>query len=93
MGKSLTLSLLTLAVIMSGPATAANIPADAVLSDRQELVRRGTSLPLTLDPLKQSQPQQDPWLQDLFEGLTTENPQGNIVPGVAASRNSNNNRH
>ena len=93
MGKSLTLSLLTLAVIMSGPATAANIPADAVLSDRQELVRQVTSLPLTLDPLKQSHPQQAPWLQDLFEGLTTEDPQGNIVPGVAASWISNDNRH
>ncbi len=92
MVKSLTLSLI-LVLMMSGLAKAADIPAGAVLSDSQELVRQVTFLPLTLDPLQQTQPQQAPWLQDLFEGLTTEDPQGNIVPGVATSWSSNDNRH
>ncbi len=93
MVKSIRSVLLTMAVILSGPVKAVDIPAGAMLSDRQVMVRQVTSLPSTFDPRKQTQPEEAPWLQDLFEGLTRVDSRGNILPGVAVSWGSNDNRN
>lgn len=77
MVRKLILGLLALAV----SAGAADIPAGKVLAGNQQLVRQVTSLPPVDERLKQSHPEDAPWLQDLFEGLTVVDHQGNIQPG------------
>ena len=89
MVRKLILGLLALAV----SAGAADIPAGKVPAGNQQLVRQVTSLPPVDERLKQSHPEDAPWLQDLFEGLTVVDHQGNIQPGVAVSWSSNDNRH
>ena len=85
--------LLALAVIMSAPVNAVDISEGSRPADSQVMVRQVTSLPSTFDPLKQTQPEDAPWLQDLYEGLTRVDPQGNLIPGVAVSWGSNDNRN
>jgi oligopeptide transport system substrate-binding protein len=55
-------------------------------SDRAEVLRRGLSgEPSTLDPAGAADNFSAEVLRDLYEGLTTESPTGEVVPGVAAS--------
>jgi oligopeptide transport system substrate-binding protein len=59
-------------------------PPDAVLADTQVVHRGNAEEPQTLDPhLAQGVPAST-ILRDLFEGLTTTDPDGRIVPGAAA---------
>lgn len=62
-------------------------PDPSVLAEEQ-VVRRGNGEePVTLDPhLAEGSPSAN-ILRDLFEGLTTESPDGKIIPGVAARWN------
>jgi oligopeptide transport system substrate-binding protein len=62
-------------------------PDPSVLAEEQ-VVRRGNGEePVTLDPhLAEGSPSAH-ILRDLFEGLTTESPDGKIIPGVAARWN------
>ena len=58
-------------------------PDPAVLADEQ-VVRRGNGEePETLDPHRAVGVPSSHILRDLFEGLTTESPQGDVIPGVA----------
>jgi oligopeptide transport system substrate-binding protein len=58
-------------------------PDPAVLADEQTVLRGNGEEPETLDPhLAQGVPSSH-ILRDLFEGLTTESPEGKVIPGVA----------
>lgn len=58
-------------------------PDPAVLADEQVLYRGNGEEPQTLDPhLAEGVPSAN-ILRDLFEGLTTESPGGEIIPGAA----------
>ena len=58
-------------------------PDPAVLADEQIVLRGNGEEPETLDPhLAQGVPASH-ILRDLFEGLTTESPEGKVIPGAA----------
>ena len=58
-------------------------PDPAVLADEQIVLRGNGEEPETLDPhLAQGVPSSH-ILRDLFEGLTTESPEGKVIPGAA----------
>jgi len=62
-------------------------PHPAVLAEEQ-LVRRGNGEePQTLDPHLAEGVPSTHILRDLFEGLTTESPDGDVIPGAAARWN------
>ncbi len=62
-------------------------PHPAVLAEEQ-LVRRGNGEePQTLDPHLAEGVPSNHILRDLFEGLTTESPDGDVIPGAAARWN------
>ena len=57
-------------------------PDPAVLADEQVVLRGNGEEPATLDPhLAQGVPSSH-ILRDLFEGLTTESPEGKVIPGA-----------
>ncbi len=58
-------------------------PDPAVLADQQVLYRGNGEEPQTLDPHRAEGVPSANVLRDLFEGLTTEAPDGAIVPGAA----------
>ncbi len=62
-------------------------PDPAVLADEQFLVRGNGEEPQTLDPHLSEGVPAGHILRDLFEGLTTEAPDGRIVPGAASRWN------
>lgn len=64
------------------PAGAAT---DSVLTEQQVLRRGNAAEPQTLDPHRAEGVPESNILRDLFEGLTTEAPDGRIVPGTAES--------
>jgi oligopeptide transport system substrate-binding protein len=58
-------------------------PDPAVVADEQTVLRGNGEEPETLDPhLAQGVPSSH-ILRDLFEGLTTESPEGKVIPGAA----------
>lgn len=62
-------------------------PIPSVLADEQVLIRGNGEEPQTLDPhLAEGVPSAH-ILRDLFEGLTTEAPDGRIIPGAASRWN------
>ncbi|SAK57014.1 extracellular solute-binding protein [Caballeronia arationis] len=64
-------------------ANAANVPSGVQLAAKQELVRNNASEVETLDPnLVESVPANNV-SEDLFEGLTVTDAEGNVQPGVA----------
>jgi len=76
-----TLALLSLAV--SSSLYAADVPPGTMLASRQEIVRQIKDDPASLDPVKAVGLPEIPVIRDLFEGLTNQDAQGKIVPGVA----------
>ena len=62
-------------------------PDPAVLAEQQVLRRGNGEEPHTLDPHRATGVPATHILRDLFEGLTTEAPDGTIVPGAAARWN------
>jgi len=58
-------------------------PHPAVLAEDQTVIRGNGEEPQTLDPHKAEGVPSANILRDLFEGLTTEAPDGDIVPGAA----------
>ena len=58
-------------------------PDPSVLAQEQELHRDNGDEPQTLDPHKAEGEASLHILQDLFEGLTAESPEGRIIPGAA----------
>ena len=84
-----------LALIVSStffPATAAEIPAGAQLASQQTIVRHIKDEPASLDPMKAVGLPEIQVMRDLFEGLTSQDAKGQIVPGVAESWGSNDNK-
>jgi oligopeptide transport system substrate-binding protein len=86
----------TLAALMVigaiSPVFAANVPPGAQLATTQEIVRHIKDEPASLDPMKAVGLPEIQVMRDLFEGLTNQDAQGNIVPGVAQSWSSNDNK-
>jgi len=79
-----TLSLLTAAILCASTAGwAANVPAGTTLADKQELVRNNGSEPSSLDPHKVESDVEFNIISDLFEGLVSVSPQGDIQPRLA----------
>lgn len=58
-------------------------PDPAVLADEQALNRGNGEEPQTLDPHRSEGVPAAHVLRDLYEGLTTESPDGDIIPGAA----------
>ena len=86
-----TLAALIISSALSS-AYAASVPAGAQLASSQEIVRHIKDEPASLDPLKAVGLPEIQVLRDLFEGLTNQDAQGKIVPGVAQSWSSNDNK-
>lgn len=86
----------TLAALMVigavSPVLAANVPPGAQLAPVQEIVRHIKDEPASLDPMKAVGLPEIQVMRDLFEGLTNQDAQGHIVPGVAQSWSSNDNK-
>ncbi|MDL4912436.1 MAG: peptide ABC transporter substrate-binding protein [Enterobacterales bacterium endosymbiont of Blomia tropicalis] len=87
----MTLVALSLSTIVS-PVLAANVPAGAQLAEKQEIVRHIKDEPASLDPLKAVGLPEIQVIRDLFEGLTNQDAHGKIVPGVAQSWSSSDNK-
>lgn len=64
---------------------AAEVPAGTKLAAVQELVKGNGSEPATLDPAKTEGTVESNVQRDLFEGLVTTGPKGEIRPVVAES--------
>ncbi|WP_417069319.1 peptide ABC transporter substrate-binding protein [Niveibacterium terrae] len=78
------LAAVLLASLFALPAArAATVPAGTRLHPKQEIVRDVGTEPATLDPNKAEGVPEHTLLIDLFEGLTSTDVKGNVVPGVA----------
>lgn len=86
-----TLTALIVASAVS-PVFAANVPSGAQLASIQEIVRHIKDEPASLDPMKAVGLPEIQVMRDLFEGLTNQDAHGKIVPGVALSWSSNDNK-
>lgn len=64
---------------------AAKVPAGTKLADKQELIRNIGSEPESLDPALAESVPANTITFDLFEGLTTTDENGKVVPGAAES--------
>ncbi len=83
---TLTLTLtLTLSLLLALPAAAAVIPPGTQLHPTQTFVRNNGSEPESLDPALAESVGANNITRDLFEGLTANDADGKIVPGVAES--------
>ncbi|WP_320713037.1 ABC transporter substrate-binding protein [Enterobacter cloacae] len=79
-----TLSLLAAGILCASTATlAANVPAGTQLADKQELVRNNGSEPASLDPHKVESDVEFNIISDLFDGLVSVSPAGEIQPRLA----------
>lgn len=79
------LAALTLALALAFPAVAAVIPPGTQLHPTQTLIRNNGSEAETLDPAVAESVGANNITRDLFEGLTANDADGNIIPGVAES--------
>jgi oligopeptide transport system substrate-binding protein len=73
-------------------AWSADVPKDAELAQKQELVRHIKDEPASLDPAKAVGLPEIQVIRDLYEGLVNQNEKGDIVSGVASKWQSNDNR-
>ncbi|MDH2065985.1 peptide ABC transporter substrate-binding protein [Pantoea sp. GD03673] len=87
----MTLAAISLSSVIT-PAIAANPPAGAQLAEQQQIVRHIKDEPASLDPLKAVGLPEIQVIRDLFEGLTNQDAQGKIVPGVAQNWSSSDNK-
>ncbi|QHM71094.1 Periplasmic murein peptide-binding protein [Mixta intestinalis] len=87
----ITLGAFLLTTLFSA-AQAADVPPGVQLAERQEIVRHIKDEPVSLDPIKAVGLPEIQVLRDLFEGLTNQDADGKVVPGVALSWQSNDNQ-
>ncbi len=87
--KTLTAWMVSSAI---APAFAADVPPGAQLASSQEIVRHIKDEPASLDPMKAVGLPEIQVMRDLFEGLTNQDAHGKIVPGVAQSWASSDNK-
>lgn len=73
-------------------AQAAEVPADVKLAAKQELVRNNGSEVSSLDPHKIEGVPENNVTNDLLEGLTQHDSQGQTIPGVAQRWESKDNK-
>ena len=79
-----TLSLLTAGILCaSATAFAASVPAGTELAEKQELVRNNGNEPASLDPHKVESDVEFNIISDLFDGLVSVSPNGEIQPRLA----------
>ncbi|NKE67115.1 peptide ABC transporter substrate-binding protein [Ramlibacter sp. RBP-2] len=79
------LAAIALGIALAWPAGAAVVPPGVQLHPTQTLVRNNGSEPETLDPALAESVGANNLTRDLFEGLTANDSNGKIVPGVAES--------
>lgn len=75
----LTIGLFSMAI----PTLAAQVPPGTVLAEKQELVRNNGSEPSSLDPHTVESDVENNIISDLFEGLVSVSPTGEIEPRLA----------
>jgi oligopeptide transport system substrate-binding protein len=73
-------------------AGAAVVPAGTKLAEVQELVRGNGSEPASLDPHKTEGVPESNVIREILEGLVNQDGNGNLVPGVAESWESSDNK-
>ncbi|WP_264289211.1 ABC transporter substrate-binding protein [Duffyella gerundensis] len=73
-------------------AFAADVPPGTQLAEKQEIVRHIKDEPASLDPAKAVGLPEIQVIRDLYEGLTNQNASGKVVPGVAESWQSSDNK-
>ena len=76
---------LALSAVALATAHAATIPPGTQLAPKQEMVRNNGAEPESLDPAYIESVNGAEIERDLFEGLTSTNHHGDVVPGVAES--------
>ncbi|OLQ71694.1 oligopeptide ABC transporter substrate-binding protein OppA [Photobacterium proteolyticum] len=82
-GSRLSKLAALIALSVAAPAMAADVPAGVTLAKVQEIVRgNGDEVP-TLDPAYSSDNASSRVIQDMFEGLVTQDLNGDIVPALA----------
>ncbi|WP_423840824.1 ABC transporter substrate-binding protein [Vibrio mytili] len=81
-----------LATGLSASAFADALPNGVQLDPVQQLIRANDAEAATLDPAKAEGLPEMHVLRDLFEGLVIQDREGNIVPGVATSWETNDNK-
>ncbi|XEI31653.1 ABC transporter substrate-binding protein [Aeromonas veronii] len=93
--KKTMINTLLMAALFGGVnvAQAADIPAGTKLAEVQQLVKGNGSEPATLDPQKVEGTPESAILRDLFEGLVSSGHKGEVVPGVAESWETKDNKH
>ena len=80
------------AATTAGAAAPAPAPSADELSDVQELTVNNGAEPESLDPHKVSGVPESNILRQMFVGLTTTDPEGNTIPGMAAEWSSEDNK-
>ncbi|PVZ66338.1 peptide ABC transporter substrate-binding protein [Pelagibaculum spongiae] len=84
--KALAIAAVPAIVLALSPAAhAAKVPAGAKLADQQTLVRGNGTEPASLDPQKVEGVPGSNVTKDMFEGLVTQDADGNTIPGQAES--------
>nr|WP_272881545.1 ABC transporter substrate-binding protein [Duffyella gerundensis] len=73
-------------------AFAADVPPGTQLAEKQEIVRHIKDEPASLDPAKAVGLPEIQVIRDLYEGLTNQDASGKVVPGVAESWQSSDNK-
>ncbi|HHQ4615815.1 TPA: ABC transporter substrate-binding protein, partial [Aeromonas veronii] len=93
--KKTMINTLLVAALFGGvnAAQAADVPAGTKLAEVQQLVKGNGSEPATLDPHKTEGTVESNILRDLFEGLVASGPKGEILPAVAESWETKDNKH
>lgn len=93
--KKTMINTLLVAALFGGVnvAQAADVPAGTKLAEVQQLVKGNGSEPATLDPHKTEGTVESNILRDLFEGLVLSGPKGEVLPGVAESWETKDNKH
>lgn len=74
------------------PSLAAQVPAGTKLVDKQELVKSNGAEVASIDPQKTEGVPESNVLRDLFEGLVNQDADGHVVPGVAESWETQDNK-
>ncbi|HBV77507.1 MULTISPECIES: ABC transporter substrate-binding protein [Vibrio] len=74
------------------PSLAAQVPAGTKLADKQELVKSNGAEVASIDPQKTEGVPESNVLRDLFEGLVNQDADGHVVPGVAESWETQDNK-
>ncbi|WP_461535862.1 peptide ABC transporter substrate-binding protein [Spongorhabdus nitratireducens] len=82
---SMSLLAIATSAIISTTASAAIVPEGTKLASVQELVRGNGAEPASLDPQKVEGTPGSTVTKDLFEGLITQDADGNVIPGQAES--------